>query len=191
MFCSLVSFHKVIEISSRLSFDLLRGLFSGTVYVLLPASFKDSKPGNHFNKRHHFFSDWFTFESFTVAYLAGLDFLELLQQSMSLFLISFESSSLPMSSLSFLSTLIRVNSTLRCSANGWPFCFRLWWPEFPEQSVLSWTIPVPPVPMFLEPIARCCDRGRLEYDRCSVRIARPGILQLLDNVSCENKNDAW
>ena len=151
--------------------------------MFLPASFKDFKPGNHFNNRHHFFSDWFTFESFTVAYLTGLDFLELLQQSMSLSLTSFESSSLPMSSLPFLSTLDRVEPALTCSVNG-VFCFRLpWWPEFPEQSVLSWMIPVPPVPTFLEPIARCCDRGRLEYDRCSVRIARPGILQLLDNVS--------
>lgn len=176
--CSLVSFHKVIEISS----GLFKIWFSGIVYVFLLDNFKDFKPGNHFSKRHHFFPDSSTF---TVVYLLGLEFFK---HTSFLCLISFESmSNLPMSS-SLLLILFRIVSIFNWSTSD-VNCFGLSsWPKFPEQSVLSWTIPVPAVPMFLDPpIALCCDRDRLEYERCSCRIGNPGILQLLDSVSCNNK----
>lgn len=174
--CWLVSFHKVIEISS----GLFKIWFSGIVYVFLLENFKDFKPGNHFNKCHHFFPDSSTF---TVVY-----FLEFFKHTSFFCLTSFESmSNLPMSSffLLILFWIVSIFNWLTSDVN----CFELSsWPEFPEQSVLSWTIPVPAVPTFLDPpITLCCDRDKLEYERCSCRIGSPGILQLLDSVSCKNK----
>ena len=182
----------VIEISSRLTCAL-----SGTVYVPLPASFNDLKPGNHFSKRHHFLPGCSPpLLEIVTAYFLGclLGFLEPFERASSfgttsaslLFWPVMMSFSFPLASFS---SLPRVESMFGRSISE-VLCFGvLSCAEFPEQSLLSWIIPVPAVAATREPVAigRCCDRDRLEYDRGSLKIVRPAIRQLLDNVSCERE----